>query len=345
MNLKNNTGEISKIGYAVVADPKNPQAFIYAPPSSTSILGIITQAVPRYATCEIATTGTAKVFIAERTVQGSIIRAQKSGDNISRGTCKTAKSSDTPYFLIGTALESGKGLISVSLDLRLLMSSSITETYLKLDQTTQQTTVGTLHYPTATFGGSSNYSGFEADGTLAMYGDARVWDDSMVAPTAFRSGGTSLTFDLLTTSIYTHRFDVNDEIHQIIQFPHSIDTGTAVIPHIHIVNKNAIGNTNYNVAFNFYYTWANIGSIFPAELSELNVKQSFQNASALTHKMLNFTTITPTAVQGGISSIFMCMLKRVAADDQPYNTNDIYSLGFDIHFLKDTIGSRETTSK
>jgi hypothetical protein len=175
--------------------------------------------------------------------------------------------------------------------------------------------------------------------------DSIVWDDSMVAPTAFRSGGTALTFDLLTATIYTHRFDVNDQIHVVVQFPHSIKLNSGISPHIHIINKNAIGNTGYNVAFDLHYTWANIGSIFPSELNQLNVKQSFQNVAALTHKMLTFTTINPTAVQGGISSIFLAKITRVAADSEPYNTNDIFTLGFDIHFQKDTIGSRQTGVK
>jgi hypothetical protein len=194
-------------------------------------------------------------------------------------------------------------------------------------------------------GGDTHYTEFEADGTIVMTGDATVWDDSMVAPTSFRSGGTALTFDLLTATIYTHRFDVGDQIHVVCQLPHSIKAGSSIVPHLHIINKNAIGNTNYNVAFDIHYTWANIGSIFPSELNELNVKQSFQNIAALTHKMLSFTALAPTAVQGGISSIFMAKITRVAADAQNYATADIYSLGFDIHFEKDTLGSRQPTSK
>jgi hypothetical protein len=50
-------------------------------------------------------------------VQGSIIRAVKSGDNASRGTCKVAKPTDTPYLKIGTALESGKGLINCAINI------------------------------------------------------------------------------------------------------------------------------------------------------------------------------------------------------------------------------------
>lgn len=194
-------------------------------------------------------------------------------------------------------------------------------------------------------GGDTDYTEFEEDGTIVMTGAATVWDDSMVAPTAFRSGGTSLTFDLLTATIYTHRFDVGDQIHVVVQLPHSLKAGTDIIPHLHIVNKNAIGNTAYNVAFDMHYTWANIGSVFPSELSELNVKQSFQNVAALTHKMLSFTALTPTSVQGGISSIFMAKITRVAASVENYATADIFSIGFDIHFEKDTLGSREPTSK
>jgi hypothetical protein len=175
--------------------------------------------------------------------------------------------------------------------------------------------------------------------------DSVVWDDSMVAPTAFRSGGTALTFDQLTATIYTHRFDVGDQIHIAVQFPHTMKLNTAISPHIHITNRNAVGNTNYNVAFDFYYTWANIGSIFPAELSELNVKQSFQNTAALTHKMLTFTSLNPTAVQGGISSILLAKITRVNADTQNYSNADIFTLGFDVHFQVDTMGSRQTGIK
>lgn len=198
---------------------------------------------------------------------------------------------------------------------------------------------------TLRIGGATDYTEIEADGTLKFAGDGTAWDDSMVPANAFRGGVTSLTFDALTTNVYSYRMDLNDEAHLIVQFPHSLKVGSVVSPHIHLVNKNAIGATGYNVAFDFKYIWANINGVFAAEQQELNVKQSFQNASALTHKMLAFSSITPSAAQGGISSIFACSVKRVAASTEPYNTNDIFTLGFDIHFEKDTVGSREPASK
>ena len=114
---KNLSGGVSKIGYVCKQAPNDPTAFIYASANETNILGIVTKSVPKNELCEIATTGTTKVFVFERVSQGAIIRSAKSADRISRGTCKAAKSTDTPYFTIGTALESGKGLIKVALNL------------------------------------------------------------------------------------------------------------------------------------------------------------------------------------------------------------------------------------
>jgi hypothetical protein len=115
--FKNNTNENSKIGLICKQDPKDPKAFIYATSSDTNVLGVITQSVPKYAQCEIQSSGVARVMVSDNTVQGSTIRLQKAGDNISRATCKTAKSTDTPYLQIGTALQSGKGLINVALNI------------------------------------------------------------------------------------------------------------------------------------------------------------------------------------------------------------------------------------
>jgi len=122
---KNLCGETSKIGYTCKVSPSDPRSFVYANAGDNNILGIITQSVPRYAQCEIATSGIAKVFCFENVVQGSIVRAQKVGDRISRGTCKIARLSDVSYFKIGTALESGKGLIRCQLSLGYNSSGSV----------------------------------------------------------------------------------------------------------------------------------------------------------------------------------------------------------------------------
>ncbi len=361
IKLRNATTAVSKVGFAVVIDPRDPNSFIYAPANATSILGIVKEAKPYRELCEITINGEALVYVNGNAVKGNTIRTAKSTDRTSLGTCLIAKTGDAPYLKIGEAVGSGKGLVRCVLNFAYLFTdgdaltvSDITDidtTYLRLNQTAQQATIGTFKFPIVATTQVKSNSDAASDITLVTGADKTLvfdtvtWDDSMVSPTSFRSGGTALTFDLLTASIYTHRFDVNDEIHIAVQFPHSIKVNTIISPHIHIINKNAIGASNYNVAFDFKWTWANIGSAYPAEQQQLNVKQSFQNASALTHKMLVFNDITPVAGQGNISSIFLAMLKRVAADSEPYNTADIYSLGFDVHFQKDTVGSRFVGAK
>jgi len=189
---------------------------------------------------------------------------------------------------------------------------------------------------------AGNYTEMESrTGFLAHHGSARAWKDSMVPAGGFRGGVTSLTFDTLTTNLWGYRFDVNDEIYGVVQFNHDICVNCVVSPHIHLINKNAIGNTNYNVGVEFTYIWASIGQVFAAENVPTVIDYSFQNVAALTHKVYDIIAdITPTASQGGISSIMYTKVKRVAATTQNYSTNDIWIGGFDVHFILDTQGSR-----
>jgi hypothetical protein len=188
----------------------------------------------------------------------------------------------------------------------------------------------------ATFGGETNYVEFEEDGTMVKRGDATVWLDSMVPPTVYRTGGTSLVLAELVSGIYAHRFDHSDAIHFDLQFNHGMKVGTKIYPHIHLVNKAAIVGAA-NVTFTLTYSWANIGEAFPAVQTQASKVVSFADAAGLSHKVLTFDAITPTAVQGGISSILIGVLTR---ENAGYATANIFHLGFDIHYEVDTLGSR-----
>jgi len=111
ITLKNHTGSISRKGYSVILDPRDNSAFIYAPPTSTYILGIVTERVASRGKCKIATLGEkAKVYVSANVVKGSVIRLGKSTDRVSLGMSTIAKSSDTGVG-IGIAMSSGNGLI------------------------------------------------------------------------------------------------------------------------------------------------------------------------------------------------------------------------------------------
>lgn len=189
--------------------------------------------------------------------------------------------------------------------------------------------------------GAGNYTEIESDGTIVNVGDATTWDDSQSAVNYMRVGGTALTLDVFNGGIYQYRFDLTDEIHSQIQLSHKYKTGTAIELHIHLANKAAVGATAYNVGIEVEYMWASIDKAFPAASVLTTVNCSFQNASALTHKVFALATLTPTAVQGGISSYLLMRVKRVAGTTESLAGNNIFILGVDCHTLQDTLGSRQ----
>jgi hypothetical protein len=175
------------------------------------------------------------------------------------------------------------------------------------------------------------------------------WDDTMASAGLFTTGVSSLTFDTLAGGIKQYRFDVNDEVHiPAIQFPHGILEGCTISPHLHIINKAATAITSpptvQNIAFEFEYGWVNIGAVMPAIVSE-TITYNVGGLAALTHKVIEFTDIVPAATQGKISSCFICRLKRVAAASNAYNTANIFTFGFDLHFQRNTLGSRTEYAK
>jgi len=124
MKLINATQGVSQVGRIVKMDVRKANSFVYLTPNSTSALGVITEAVPYRSLCEVATGGDIKVFVSGSARKGDVIRAQKSTDHISAGCCVVAKSTDTPYLKIGTAIGSGKGLILCMLEISYTGASS-----------------------------------------------------------------------------------------------------------------------------------------------------------------------------------------------------------------------------
>ncbi len=191
----------------------------------------------------------------------------------------------------------------------------------------------------------TNYSEFEADGTLVAYGAATTFDDSQSAVNFMRVGGTALTLDVLAGGIYQYRFDLTDEIHSQIQLNHRYKVGTDIDLHIHLVNKAAVGSTAYNVGIEVEYMWGGLDGVFgtPATLSTVDC--SFKDAAALTHKVFGLASLTPATGQGTISSYLLMRIKRVAGTTESLAGNNIFLLGVDVHVEQDTLGSRQESIK
>lgn len=338
----NNTGSRAVVGRVVKADIRLRNSFTYMSASDNTPLGIIAQSTPHKSLSRITTSGIARVSVKGRFRRGDSIRLSKPSDTgIPKGQCVIAKPGDAPYLKVGTSQQTGTGLATVSLEWAWVSTDDQGAELLKTDQTTPQTTLGTLTFPQSKFGTSANYTEFEADGTLRSVGDATTFLDSMVPPTVYRTGGTSLTLAELVSGIYAHRFDTTDQIHFSIQFNHGIQVGTTIYPHVHLVNKDAIVGAA-DVTFSLSYSWANRATSFPAVATPANKVVSYADKAGLYHTTLDFDPIVPIAGQGNISSILIGALTRV---NTGYTTNNIFLLGFDCHYATDTMGSRTEWTK
>ena len=347
LTLTNNTQAVSKVGYVVSTEVNNPQACIYATPSSVKAIGVFAEAVPYRKPAKVYSIGDkAQVYVNANVNKGDIIRLSKAGDNISLGACTVAKSSDVPYLKIGEALAAGRGLIPCVLEMTYLTSDGSTHQFLKLDQTTQQTTTGTLHYPTATFGGSSHYSGFEADGTYKMTGDATVWDDLPPSPIInARLGSTAPTLATFVTDIEQYTFDAtNDYVIGATEITHEWQEGTTIYPHIHwATNGSEVGA--HGVQWQLKWSIGDDTEAFSSQTTSVIDVEIPAATADRTHFISNFAP-TVTGTNHKIGAYICWRLARIAtANGGGEPSSNPFALAIGFHAQHDTVGSRTVSSK
>jgi hypothetical protein len=201
------------------------------------------------------------------------------------------------------------------------------------------------------FGDATNYATFESDGTLAFYGTATTWDDIMIPGFATRASTYSPTFGVFMNGVYINYFqDVSNNENQVffsVQFPHSW-AQTQIRPHIHWSPETDPGVSGAVVRWGLEYTWVEYNSTtpltFPAT-STVYVNASAASGSQKKHLIAGFTPITPSSDQDGISSMMVCRLFRNSSNVADTYTGNAGFLQFDIHFEKNTEGSRTEFDK
>jgi hypothetical protein len=212
------------------------------------------------------------------------------------------------------------------------------------DDPTQTLTVdGTTH-----FGGATDFTETEADGTLVFNGAATVWEDLQVsisniriptsnAPTerlyAFGIGG-GVTFPTLG-------FDVGDYLYFDVQTSHSMKLNTVLDNHIHfsLPNTTDIGDRfQYQldvIVASINVAWAvPSGSPFTSEHTIV--------ANDTYHRLLDVADIP--ASNSTVSTLYKCKLTRIAATTDEYGS-EVYMNFTDGHYEKDTAGSRTELAK
>lgn len=192
----------------------------------------------------------------------------------------------------------------------------------------------------------------ESDGTMRMDNAATVWDDVMVYPdatskgssnpptwsaTAFKknAGGTSQGVFFWMFSATTEQ-----EVYFTVQIPHGYKVGTTLHPHLHWTTATGTPSGT-NVVWGLEYTAIAMGGSFPntTTLTANSVISAVGTPSGTgQHLITSLGTISGTGLN--ISSVLICRVYRAAADANDTFSNEVGLLGFDIHYEKDTQGSR-----
>lgn len=131
----------------------------------------------------------------------------------------------------------------------------------------------------------------------------------------------------------------DNEVAFTMQLSHKYMEGEDIEFHIHTVHPDSnTGNSKWTLT----YSWANIGSDFPAESTASVTFASPADADKHeTHDLI--ASISGTGKE--VSSILLCNLTREGTDVADTYASDIYLVAMDAHIPVDAIGSDEENSK
>ena len=200
-------------------------------------------------------------------------------------------------------------------------------------------------------GGDVNYSEIEQDGTLEFHGDATVFDDLVVPLISGKAATNPPTFSVFrddgssSVGVYAYVFDnvasnSENQVFFTIQMPHAWKTGSVIYPHIHWAPED---NGAGAVVWGMEYTWIEYDATTPLQFPQTTIitgtSDSFSN-SAHKHLITSLGSITPSAVQDDISSVLVVRLFRNSSNAADTYTGGAFGLSFDLHYERNTVGSR-----
>lgn len=188
------------------------------------------------------------------------------------------------------------------------------------------------------------------DKTIVL--DETVWDDCLPYSVNPGTGLTALTIaDYGTTGFrmnqWSNNVAANEEIQCYFQLPHSYKQGTDLSLHIHYVASGNGATGASAVEFNLAYQWVNVASAY-SSAANVTSNQTFiiGTADNGVHNLWDFTHLSGTGKI--VSSDVMVKIKRLTNVADRVNDNypgPVWLRYVDIHFEKDTIGSRQELSK
>lgn len=184
-------------------------------------------------------------------------------------------------------------------------------------------------------------------GAIELTGDATVWDDLRAPAYALKGGGVKDPgFAQIkdngagSTGVFTFVFDAaaEEELFFAFQMPHSYKEGTDVTFHVHFAPTDGGAGT---VRWGLEYTWVNQEAVMANTV--LAYKDEAVAANDDKHIRSDFVALDGTGKT--ISSMLMCRVFRDAAHANDTYGADAALLEVDIHYQRDTMGSRQIITK
>jgi len=169
---------------------------------------------------------------------------------------------------------------------------------------------------------------------------APIWGGASGNAFKKNSAGTSQGVFLWMFSASTEQ-----ELYFTIQIPHSYKVGSTLFPHVHWTTATGTPSGT-NVVWAFEYSIIAIGGTFPntSTISNNTVISPIGSPTGIgQHLITSLGSISGTGF--GISTILVCRLYRSVTDSNDTFGNEVGFLGFDIHYEKDTEGSRTEFTK
>jgi hypothetical protein len=171
-----------------------------------------------------------------------------------------------------------------------------------------------------------------------------AWDDTMVPALSVKTGAAAPTLGAFgpSGSIQTYLFQPssqNDQCWFGIQMPHDWQEGTNIRPHVHWAPTTTGSGA---VMWGLEYTFANINAVFPAPTTIYCTGSAA--GVAWTHQITGFTD----EISGSgktLSCVMMCRLFRNATHGDDTYAANCAMIGFDCHYIKNSLGSTQELVK
>lgn len=193
------------------------------------------------------------------------------------------------------------------------------------------------------FGGASHYSEFEADGTLKFVGDATNWNDinlSLVPPAGQAAALPAIVAINSDAYLSAYAFSgtnpTPDQLHGSLEVLHDYKEGSDISFHVHWAATTADSG---DVKWQLRYAWFNRDGVPSGTTVAVVVATS---GVAWKEQRTTFT-ISGTGMTIGSRFIACLFRDAVDVDDTYAELAATYDMG--LHYERDTVGSRQVTSK